>query len=294
MPELPEVQTIVNGLNRKVRGRRITGFWTDWPRLIKLPTPACFRRKIKGARIKDVRRKGKNILINLDRDYSLLIHQKMTGHLMVGRWSLITGKGGRKVKSLTAGPSQDPVNQFIHALFYLDNGKMIALSDMRKFARLALGKRAEVMNLPNIVSLGPDALDPDLNLQEFKNLVTKKDKAIKTVLMDQSVVAGIGNIYADDILWEARIHPLKKASSLSKEKLKILFIKMRTVLKRAINLRGTSVGDYRDTAGRPGGYQRVISVYQKTGKPCRRCGTPIKRIKINQRSAHFCPNCQKL
>ncbi len=214
----------------------------------------------------------------------------MTGHLMVGKWSLHRGK----VETNEDGPLRDRVNQYIHALFYLGSGKMIALSDMRKFARIAFGKREEILKLKDITQLGPDALDPKLTLKEFAKRINARKKSIKLTIMDPRVVAGIGNIYADDILWSAKVHPLRSANTLKKKEFRSIFIFMKQILKRAVRLRGASVGDYRDTSGEKGMYGKVILAYRRTGAPCKRCKTPIRRVRAGQRSAHFCPRCQKL
>lgn len=290
MPELPEVATIVSDLNKKVKGDVILSFWSDWPKLIKQPKQTTFNAQIKNLRIKEVIRIGKNIIFLLSHERALLIHQKMTGHLMVGQWEIKNGKALAKKE----GPLRERVNQYIHALFYLKSGKMIALSDMRKFARMALGKESEILSLKDIATLGPDALDPKLTLDIFSKRITSRKKVIKTTLMDPTVVAGIGNIYADDILWSARVHPLKRANTLSQKEVQSIYVNTKKILRRAIEMRGTSAGDYRDTAGEKGLYGQVILAYRRHGKPCKRCKTILRRIKVGQRSAHFCPQCQKL
>ncbi|MDP3953276.1 MAG: bifunctional DNA-formamidopyrimidine glycosylase/DNA-(apurinic or apyrimidinic site) lyase [bacterium] len=289
MPELPEVETIAKDLHRKVKGQVIVGFWTDWPKAVKLPSVPVLKKRIKGLRILKVGRVGKNVLFHLSEGKMLLVHQKMTGHLMVGRWRI---KG--KVEAISKGPLQEKVNQFIHTIFYLKNRDMIALSDMRKFAKIVFGDEAEILNLPEITKLGPDALDSKFSVREFGKRVSSRRKAIKATLMDPAVVAGIGNIYADDILWSAKVHPLTPANKLSPKSLNEIFKHTREILKRAVKLRGTSVGDYRDTSGKKGRYGSEVLVYRKTGRPCPRCGTAIERTKVGQRSAHFCPRCQKL
>jgi len=294
MPELPEVQTIVNDLGKKIIGQRVAGFWTDWPKSIKGLTSVSLRRKIEGLKILGVRRLGKNILITLDKNHTLLIHQKMTGHLMVGRWSIRRTHDGWSVKSSTKGPFEDRVNQYIHVVFTLDNGKMLALSDMRKFARIDFGRTADILALPAIQKLGLDALDRRLNAEVFRKTVCSRNRSIKQTLMDPTVVAGIGNIYADDILWSAKVHPARPARTLKDAEIKRIIFQTRRILNKAIGLRGTSVGDYRDTAGKPGKYGQELLVYRKTGESCRRCRTLIQRIELGQRSAHFCPKCQKL
>jgi len=294
MPELPEVQTIVNDLEKKIIGRKITGFWTDCPKSIRGLTPVSLRRKIGGLKILGVRRLGKNVLITLDKNYTLLIHQKMTGHLMVGRWSVCKTRDGWSVESSTRGPFKDRVNQYIHVVFTLDNGKMLALSDMRKFARIDFGRTADILALPAIQKLGLDALDRHLNTETFRRIVCSRNRSIKQTLMDPTVVAGIGNIYADDILWSARVHPARPARTLKDAEIKHIISQTRRILNKAVRLRGTSVGDYRDTAGEPGEYGQELLVYRKTGESCRRCQTLIQRIKLGQRSAHFCPKCREL
>lgn len=307
MPELPEVQTVVSDLNRKVRGRKITGVWSDWPKVLKDPLDqrkiklphdhlAAFERAIKGEKILEARRRGKNILIYLTGGKLLLIHQKMTGHLLVGKWQIANGKS-QKSRVIPIEPEAvvtDKYNSYIHLIFYLDNGKMLALSDLRKFAKAILGRREEIENLPELSELGPDPLEPDFTFEKFASIIRAKPGKIKQVLMDQTVISGIGNIYSDDILWTAKIHPLRKIPTLRSEELKRIYQATKTVLQKAVRLRGTSTSDFRDTAGKEGKYTNQRLVYQREGEPCKRCGTAIKRLKIGGRSAHYCPVCQKV
>ncbi|PIR98608.1 MAG: hypothetical protein COT88_00705 [Candidatus Colwellbacteria bacterium CG10_big_fil_rev_8_21_14_0_10_41_28] len=292
MPELPEVHTIAKELNKKVSGRAITDYWSDWPKSIKSSNTTKFKKELIGLRIKSVDRIGKNIVFHLSREKVLLIHQKMTGHLMVGRWSVKKRSNKWVVESEIRGVFQERVNQYIHNIFYLDNEGMIALSDMRKFGKLYLGSKKEVLGLPEIKNLGPDALN--ITQEEFNKRIAKKKKAIKLTLMDPSVVAGIGNIYADEILWSARVHPLRSSNSISNKELRKVFKYTKEILDKAIKLRGSSVGDYRDASGEKGSYSDHMLVYRLTGSPCKRCATPIERAKAGQRSAHFCPRCQEL
>ena len=195
---------------------------------------------------------------------------------------------------MVKGALQERVNDFIRLIFYLDNGQMLALSDLRRFAKVLFGEREQIENLKELKNLGVDPIDPKTTFKDFAAAITKRTRNIKQVLMDQTVISGVGNIYADDILWFTKIHPLKKASELSQKELKNIWLATRKILKKAIELRGTSVADFRDTAGKKGRYGEVRLAYQLTGKPCRRCKTSIKRIKIGGRSAHFCPNCQRI
>ncbi|MEK7147064.1 MAG: bifunctional DNA-formamidopyrimidine glycosylase/DNA-(apurinic or apyrimidinic site) lyase [Patescibacteria group bacterium] len=290
MPELPEVQTVVDDLNKKITGKKITGVWFDWPKMFKQPKSRNFAAIIKGLEIKAVKRRGKNILIYLAKNYLLLIHQKMTGHLLIGKWNI----RNKKIKPLTPASLKEKVNGYIHLIFKLNNGLMLGLSDLRKFAKVLFGPAEKIETLPDMANLGPDSLDGSLNVKKFKGLISREKRKIKQVLMDQEVIAGIGNIYSDDILWLAKIHPFRPAASLSKDELVRIYKAMRLILKKAVKLRGTSISDFRDTSGKAGGYGSIRLVYQLEGKPCKRCQILIKRVKMGGRSAHFCPKCQKL
>ncbi|OGY65700.1 MAG: DNA-formamidopyrimidine glycosylase [Candidatus Harrisonbacteria bacterium RIFCSPLOWO2_01_FULL_44_18] len=293
MPELPEVQTIVDDLNKKVAGRKIVGAWFDWPKMIKPPSsPKTFERILRGGRILKVERRAKYIKIYLSGDRLLLIHQKLTGHLLVGKWKIEPVK---KVQSLLKGPLEERVNDYIHLILYLDDGRMLAFSDLRKFGTERAGKTQDIENLPELKNLGPDALDSKLNFNRFADLISSEERKIKQVLMDQEVIAGIGNIYSDEILWEAKIHPFKPANKLTQKELKALWLATRKILEKALKLRGTSISDYRDTSGEKGYYTEARKVYQREGEKCpRKCGGTIKRVKIGGRSAHYCPKCQRL
>ncbi len=298
MPELPEVQTIVNDLNKKIIKRKITGVWFDAPKIIKKPAVKEFEKQIKGLKIIKVERRGKNILVHLTKNYKLkaqsyllLIHQKMTGHLLVGKWK--RGKG--KWNSLIKGVMDEKVNNYIHIIFYLDNGFQLALSDLRKFAKIMFGPEEEIKNLPDIKDIGIDPFDKKLSLKVFKEIIGSQKRPIKEVLMEQKLISGIGNIYSDEILWLAKIHPLRSSNNLSDMELKSIYNSMKVILKKAIKLRGTSISDYRDASGKPGMYGKERYVYRKEGELCPRGDAVIVRIKVkNNRSAHFCPVCQKM
>ncbi len=291
MPELPEVQTIVNGLNKKIVGRKITGVWFDAPKIIKKPKAQNLEKEIKGLKIEKIFRRGKNILIYFSKDYLLLIHQKMTGHLLYGKWGIVN----RKTASLIKGSLGEKVNGYIHLIFYLDNGWQLALSDLRKFAKVLFGKKEEIEKMPDLAELGSEPLDKSFNLAKFIKLIKSEKRKIKQVLMDQKVIVGIGNIYADEILYEAGIHPFKSAYKLNNAELKKIYLATKRILKKAIILRGTSTSDFRDISGVAGEYGKKLLVYRKEGESClRHCGGIVKRVKIGGRSAHYCPNCQKL
>ncbi len=304
MPELPEVQTVVNGLNRKITGRKITGVWFDAPKIIKVPKPADFEKQIKGLKIEKIARRGKNILIYLTKSYKLkvksyyllLIHQKMTGHLLYGKWGVKKIPGNKyKVLSLIKGSLKEKVNGYIHLIFYFDNGWQVALSDMRKFAKVLFGEKEKVEKLPDLTKLGPEPLDKNFTLSKFEKIIRQARGKIKQVLMNQNIIVGVGNIYADEILFEAKINPFKPANELKSGEIKNIYFAIKKILKRAINLKGTSISDFRDTSGILGGYGKKLLVYRKENERClRHCGGVIKRVKIGGRSAHYCPRCQKL
>ncbi|MCP6720096.1 MAG: bifunctional DNA-formamidopyrimidine glycosylase/DNA-(apurinic or apyrimidinic site) lyase [Patescibacteria group bacterium] len=312
MPELPEVETIVRGLNRKLKNRIIKDLWTDWPKYFKLPkSEKVFKKHVIGKKITKVSRRGKNVLIHLSDDHLLLIHQKISGHLMVGKWisSLRSQRGttrnnaeslpeawrGQKwIPNSLKGTLMDPMNRFIRLILFLDNGEMLALSDLRRFAKILCGPREIILNLPDLKNLGPDPSNLKFTYKVFRNLFENKKGRIKQVLMDQDFISGLGNIYADEVLWLAKIHPLRRVEKLGEAELKTVYRAIKKILRKALILRGASVSDYRDAAGRRGRYDLVRYAYQRENEPCPRCKTKIKRLKVGGRSAHFCPKCQRL
>lgn len=287
MPELPEVETTVKDLNKKIKGLKIQDVWCNWVKMIKRPKSFNnLKKQVIGEKIRKVERRGKNILFRLN-SKTLLIHQKLTGHLLVGKWIL----KNKEWKS-NNGHLKEKVNQYIHLMFYLSNSKMLALSDLRKFGKILVIDNKDLENLEDIKNLGPEPLAKNFTFNKFRQALKTKKSKIKKVLMDQNVIAGIGNIYSDEILFEARIHPLKLIEELKQEDLKRVYQAIKKILRRAIVLRGDSMSDYRDTAGKKGRYQEVQKVYQREGERCYRCKSTIKRIKIGGRSTHFCSRCQ--
>lgn len=288
MPELPEVETIVNGLKQEVLNRTFVDIWADTPKLVKHPSSADFKKNILGRKILNIKRRGKNILFCLDNNYVLLVHQKMTGHLMVGEWV----KEKTKWKAKGRGPlAEDTMNTYLHFIFFLDNHRQIALSDVRKFAKIELWKKEELLKSKEFSSLGPEPLDPAFTFSKFKSLFQKKIGQIKLVLMDQKFIAGIGNIYASEILLEARIHPETRVERLNEKDLKNLYAAIQKILKKGIKARGASLSDFRDVHGNKGGFQKITKVYGREGADCP-CGGKVKRIVIGQRATFYCPKCQ--
>jgi len=266
MPELPEVETITNDLKKFLPGLKIRGIRTDIPAFKNL------KKELVGKKILKIERRAKNILIGLSADKTLLIHLKLTGRLLYGK---------------------NFHDRFIHLIISLSNGQKLVLSDLRKFAR------AEVLGTKEIASklekLGPEPLAPSFNFKKFQEVLKNKRGKIKQVLMNQEIISGIGNIYSDEILWEAGIHPLAQVEKLNEKKLKKIFSALKKVLKKAVKAKGDSVSDYLRPSGKKGNYQNFQNAYQMTGKKCKKGdGGVIERIKVGGRSAHFCPLHQKL
>ena len=297
MPELPEVQTIVSDLRKILPGLKIMGIETDWKKMFKNSSLENFKKEVVGEKILDVRRVGKNILIDLTDNKTILVHQKMTGHFLYGKWEMVTPPVAGEAKWLgkEAGAIRDdPQNRFIHLVFDLSKGKQLALSDLRKFAKVLLWPTDKLSELKDINNLGPDPTTENFDFNKFQERLVGKKGKIKTVLMDQSVFAGIGNIYSDEILWLAGIHPLRQVSSLTQEEVNSIFTSTKKILKKAIEARGTSDSDYRDPSGNKGGYQNMLYVYGLEEEKCqKKDGGIIPRLKIGGRSARFCPVHQK-
>ncbi|MEX1063892.1 MAG: DNA-formamidopyrimidine glycosylase [Candidatus Paceibacterota bacterium] len=291
MPELPEVETIVRGLNKKVRGLKITNAWTDWAKTIKTHSLKAFVSEIKGRKILRAHRRAKYIMLDLSGGKTIIIHQKISGHLLYGKWRV----SGKKVTPAIEGPiKDDPYNKYIRFIIYLDNGYMLGLSDVRRFGKVFLGDTDDVESINEIGRLGPEPLEKGFTVKKFKELIKRRKGLIKKVLMDPFVIAGIGNIYSDEILWYAGIHPEKRVEKLKDKELEEIYRALVKVLRKAIDAKGDSQQDYRTLEGTFGNYQNMQKAYQRTDEKCqKKDGGAIKRIVINNRSAHFCPVHQK-
>lgn len=288
MPELPEVQTTVDGLNSKVLKRTFVSVWTDWPKMVKVPaTFAEFEKMLKGKKIVRIWRRAKNVVFELSEGYSLLVHMKMTGHLLVGKWRL----GHGVWQPVKDGSLRDPMNGFIRLVFMLDKGNMIALSDLRRFAKVELRKTEELQK--TFENLGPEPLDKSFTFEQFAALFQNKQGKVKHVLMVPEFIAGIGNIYASEALWWAKINPEKNVAKLTRPELQQLYQAIKKVLQAGIDFGGDSFSDYRDVNGEQGKFEGQKKVYQREGQPCFRCQQNIVRLPINGRSAFYCPRCQK-
>jgi formamidopyrimidine-DNA glycosylase len=309
MPELPEVQTTVDGLNRTVKGFTIKSVWSDLPKkghvrkdeIKNLAFWQSFKEKVLGAKILKTERHGKNIFIRLSNGYTILIHMKMTGHLLFGKWRAGKEEDGEAHHNWTWWPEkqkslQDPYNRFIHFKIDFENGKHLAFCDSRKFGKVTLVKTGDG-TAKHVKDLGLDALDPRVSFQIFKEKILRKPSGrIKNVLMDQTLITGIGNIYSDEMLWMAGIHPEEKARNIPQEKFKKMYDSMKPLLEKGIDFGGDSMSDYRNIYGEKGKFQNEHNVYGKRGDRCkkRNCDGVIIRKVVGGRSAHFCPVHQVL
>lgn len=271
MPELPEVETIVNDLRPRLVGRTIQGVEVGWPGTIAALEPAELTRRLVGKRVVDIARRGKNIIIWLFGGEALLVHLRMSGRLGV------------------AESAEEP-GRFQRIALCLDNGTQLRFADLRKFGRVRLVPAAEVAQLD--VRLGPEPLGQDFTPEALRGLLGARRGHVKPLLLDQSFLAGLGNIYADETLFAAGIHPHRIAASLTGEEVCRLHAALRAVLGQGVADRGTTFSDYRDGYGQPGAHQNQLMVYRRTGQPCRRCGAPIERLRFGGRGTHFCPRCQ--
>ena len=297
MPELPEVETTTRGLKKEIVGLKILDVWTDLKTIDKRKIDtvsdshyfSIFRKEIKGKKILSVTRRAKNILINLSEEKTILIHLKMTGHLLYGKYKFI--KKENKWQPNQQGPLKDPYNRFIHVVFSFSNKNYLAFSDARKFGKITLFDTKADFNR-HLNNLGPEPLSKEFTITNFKLRINTKPKGkIKTVLMDQSIIAGIGNIYSDEILWQVGIKPQRIIKTLKEKELKLIFLAIKNLLHKGISFGGDSMSDYRNIYGLPGKFQLHHMAYRRIGEKCKKknCRGIIVREIINNRSAHFCP-----
>ncbi len=282
MPELPEVETITRDLKKCLVGWKIAGVWSDWPRYFRLSGGLEKTRKnLIGRKVISIQRLGKNILFQLSGGYVLAVHLKMTGRFIFTPRG-VEGLGSAKESS------------HIHLIFDIKKGgkkSKLNFSDVRKFGRVIFGKSDEVMARPEIGGLGPDPLE--ISATDFLGRISKRRGKIKTVLLNQNFLAGVGNIYSDEALYLSKIHPLSRTEKIPKERLKELFLNLVKVLKKSLKLRGTTRQDYRDLKGQKGDYFAHRLVYARKGQKCG-CGGIISTVKIGSRTSHFCSGCQKV
>jgi formamidopyrimidine-DNA glycosylase len=306
MPELPEVHTTVTGLQKVLPGLVIDDVWTDMWSTAKLSKNTIkdrsyfpyFKKYVLGVKVTGVRRRAKNILIDLDNGFTMIIHMKMTGHLMYGKYEQNENYNGREwpwIPVKKDSPLLDPYNRHIHVVFTLSNKHQLAFCDSRKFGTIAVEKTS-TLHVERFKHTGPEPLETDFTLAQFKERIMKSpSRAIKTVLMDQTIIAGIGNIYSDEMLHRAHILPIRTPKSLRDMEWKLLFTSMKEVLTKGIDFGGDSTSDYRNIEGARGKFHENHLVYLRTKQKCltKNCKGIIEKKTIGGRSAHFCRVCQK-
>jgi formamidopyrimidine-DNA glycosylase len=297
MPELPEVETVARDLQRWVAGATIRDATVLWDRTIRHPQPPDrFVAEIRGAGIRRVGRRAKTVLLSLTDGRVLSVALRMTGALIVA-------------------PPGAPADPYARVVFELDDGRQLRYRDVRKFGRIGLwpggglrsvgagrgsrsrrvaedGRRYRIGEL--FSGHGPEPLSRGITARRLAERLAGRSARLKTLLLDQSFIAGVGNIYADEALWRARLHPLRPADSLDERDVRRLHRAIRQVLREGIANRGASFSDYVGADGEPGANAERLAVYRRTDEPCYRCGTPIQRIVVGQRSTHFCPRCQPM
>jgi len=269
MPELPEVETIARGLQELLIGRQFIGVRVGWENLVARPTVEEFKRGLVGQRILGVKRRGKYLVFTLSSGGSLIVHLRMTGRLLIKN-------------------ADDELDKHDHLIFELDDARELRFNEVRKLGRVYL-----VDNEDEVVGdLGPEPLDDDFTSADFAALLSGRRGMIKPLLLKQQFMAGVGNIYADEALFAARIHPERRADTLTAEEAEGLYHALRQVLRQGIENRGTTLTAYRDAEGREGENQDYLRVFRRAGQPCPRCGTPIERTVVGGRGTYFCPKCQ--
>ena len=304
MPELPEVQTTVTGLQKTVVGKTIQAVWTNYassaPNARDTIKNTAYYKKFStivcGATITTISRRAKNILLHLSNGYCVLIHLKMTGHLLYGAYEYDSQTHTWSTDE--QGPlSTDPYNGHIRLIFSLSDNKHLALSDIRKFAKVVYFPLRELHTSSHLSTLGPEPLEDTFTAVDFeKRLSIKKKRKIKQTLLDQSVVVGIGNIYADESLWRAGIHPLSRIEAIPKVQLATLHKALKQVLRHGVDLGLAPTSDYRTITGKRAQFKELNGAYRKTGTPCqhKNCTGTIRRIVCAGRGTHFCDTHQRL
>ena len=274
MPELPEVETVKRSLNPFLKDVKIENIEILFTGIIKEPEPALFKEKIKGKTIIEIKRRGKYLLFSLNQELTLVIHLRMTGQLTICDKEL-------------------PINKHTHLIFALSSGKELRFTDVRKFGLVYLVPSGKWEGIKGLFNLGFEPLAEDFTFEVFAELITNKQGKLKPFLLDQSKIAGIGNIYADEILFEAGLHPQREIKTLTSEEIQKLYFALRTKLEESIKYRGTSKRDYVDGRGEKGEFQERLQVYGRKGEVCNRCGIRLQRIVVAGRGTVFCPHCQR-
>ncbi|MCT2537191.1 DNA-formamidopyrimidine glycosylase [Aquibacillus koreensis] len=274
MPELPEVETIRKTLRQLVLNKTIKEVSVFWPKMIKQPDDVeIFKQMLEGQTILEIGRKGKFLLFELT-DYILVSHLRMEG-----KYGVFNEK--------------ESVLKHTHVVFHFTDGHELRYNDVRKFGTMHLFEKGEELTNKPLSQIGPDPFEESFHFDTFYEKVKKSERAIKNILLDQTVIAGLGNIYVDETLYKAGIHPLRKGNSLSKEEAERIQRYATETLAEAVEQGGTTIRSYVNSQGQIGMFQQQLFVYGQENKPCKNCGSPIEKMKVNGRGTHLCLTCQK-
>ena len=281
MPELPEVETIRRGLQRKIKNKQIKDIVINVDKIVKKPYLEEFIAKIKDKKIKEIDRRGKYIIIHLNSEDKLIVHLGMTG--------LLIYPYDNKIAEKEINPKHN------HLVFTFTDNTQLVFNDVRRFGKVYL--ISNINEIETLSKLGVEPLEDYFTEEVFTQILNKKKNGkIKSFLMKQEFIAGLGNIYANEVLYRSNIHPLRPVSSLNKKEIKNLYQQIKLVLGEAVKLRGSTVADeaYRDTDGKKGKFAKKLQVYARKGEPCIKCGHSIEVVRIEGRSSFICPQCQKI
>lgn len=274
MPELPEVETVRRGLTQLVEGSTIQTVDVLYPKMINV-SPEEFQAALRGKQITKIDRRGKYLFIRLSDNLTIVSHLRMEGKYDVE-------------------PEGSPIDKHTHIIFHLTDGRQLRYNDTRKFGRMNLVDTGTEMQVAGLKTIGPEPTEDDLTVAYMKKIFAKSHKVVKPFLLDQSNIAGLGNIYADEVLWLSKINPQQPVNTISLAKIKLLRKSIIAELNKAIAGHGTTVHSYSTAYGEAGNFQNQLNVYGREGEPCPRCGTKIVKIKLAQRGTHYCPKCQPL
>lgn len=275
MPELPEVETIKRSLEANIKGKTLIGVEVFLDKMLKGANPGDFQNGLSGRKINSIERRGKYLIIHLTGGMAVVIHLRMTGQLTY------------------CSPDMEKTKH-THVIFHFNDKYQLRFADQRQFGKVQLVPVEELGELAGLKSLGVEPFSDAFTREFFKKELRNRRTKIKPLLLDQTFVAGIGNIYADEALFMARINPERVASTLTPREVSRLYLAVKSVLEQGIENKGTSIKDYIDGEGNRGTNQDHLKVYGREGEPCVKCGKPVERKSIGGRSSHFCPKCQKL
>ena len=274
MPELPEVETVRRGLSALITDKKITKVTLIYPKIIQGDTQT-FVKEMTGRTFKEIDRRGKYLLFRLSNGLTMVSHLRMEGKYSVKE-------------------NNEPLDKHTHVVFDLADGMQLRYNDVRKFGRMQIVKTGTEVQLSSLQKLGPEPTPETFLVDDFYQELQKKKKVIKTALLDQSIVAGLGNIYVDEVLWMTKIHPETKCFDITYQQAKEMHDNIILELNRAIKAHGTTIFTFSGVNAQIGSFQNELNVYGKKGEPCPRCQTPLEKIVVGQRGTHFCPNCQQL